>query len=162
TAIAALRQITRERKGKGFMKIRIFEFDVARKLHRSPARNRTFSLTPRFSGVMSRPQVVETVLTVLEFGAKLLKQLGAIACSISPLKRENRTCPSANLCAIPGIAVRPVRSALCAVLALSALSHSFAATNDLASTLQRGLFEEEANHNYSAAIAAYQAVVARF
>src|SRR5438128_1513964 len=55
-----------------------------------------------------------------------------------------------------------VRGALCAAVMLSALAHSSAATNDLASTLQRGLFEEEANHNYSAAIAAYQAVVARF
>ena len=37
-----------------------------------------------------------------------------------------------------------------------------AATNDLTSTLQRGLFEEEANHNLEAAAQAYQAVSARF
>src|SRR2546427_8972507 len=55
-----------------------------------------------------------------------------------------------------------VRGALCAAVMLSALAHSSAATNDLASTLQRGLFEEEANHNYAAAIAAYEAVVSRF
>src|SRR6266850_1399743 len=37
-----------------------------------------------------------------------------------------------------------------------------AATNDLAASLQKGLFEEEANHNYPAAITAYETVVARF
>lgn len=37
-----------------------------------------------------------------------------------------------------------------------------AATNDLTSALQRGLFEEEANHNLEAAAQAYQAVSARF
>jgi len=34
-----------------------------------------------------------------------------------------------------------------------------AATNDLSTALQKGLFEEEANHNLSAAIQAYQSVV---
>src|SRR2546421_8630689 len=37
-----------------------------------------------------------------------------------------------------------------------------AATNDLSSLLQKGLFEEEANHNFGAAIQAYQAVVDHF
>src|SRR5437899_6246562 len=37
-----------------------------------------------------------------------------------------------------------------------------AATNDLTTTLQRGLFEEEANHNLEAAAQAYQAVSAQF
>ena len=37
-----------------------------------------------------------------------------------------------------------------------------AVTNDLASSLQKGLFEEEANHNYPAAIQAYQEVIERF
>src|SRR5947207_15868469 len=37
-----------------------------------------------------------------------------------------------------------------------------AATNDLASALQKGLFEEEANHNYAAAISAYESVISRF
>jgi cytohesin len=37
-----------------------------------------------------------------------------------------------------------------------------AATNDLTTALQRGLFEEEANHNYQEAIAAYESVVSRF
>ena len=41
-------------------------------------------------------------------------------------------------------------------------SASPAATNDLTSALQRGLFEEEANHNLEAAAQAYQAVSARF
>ncbi len=39
---------------------------------------------------------------------------------------------------------------------------SRAATNDLTTTLQQGLFEEEANHNYQAAIKAYEAVIANF
>jgi FOG: Ankyrin repeat len=42
------------------------------------------------------------------------------------------------------------------------LESAFAATNDLTSALQKGLFEEEANHNYSAAIEAYQGVINRF
>ncbi|MBI3849896.1 MAG: ankyrin repeat domain-containing protein [Verrucomicrobia bacterium] len=37
-----------------------------------------------------------------------------------------------------------------------------AATNDLSSALQKGLFEEEANRNLDAAIQAYQSVAARF
>jgi ankyrin repeat protein len=37
-----------------------------------------------------------------------------------------------------------------------------ASTNDLASALQKGLFEEEANHNFPAAIEAYQGVINRF
>src|ERR1043165_4025680 len=39
---------------------------------------------------------------------------------------------------------------------------SSASTNDLASALQKGLFEEEANHNFPAAIEAYQSVINRF
>src|SRR5437868_3363629 len=127
------------------MKFRIFKFDVARKLHRSPARNRTFSLTPRFSGVMEWSSVVGTVSTVLKSGPKLLKQLGPGVGSTTPLKRGVNDKPSGgpgSRWGISGLAFRLVRCALCAVLALSALSHSFAATNDLASTLQRGLFEE--------------------
>src|SRR5437667_12758583 len=37
-----------------------------------------------------------------------------------------------------------------------------AATNDLSATLQRGLFEEEANHNLDAAIQAYQSVINQY
>jgi ankyrin repeat protein len=37
-----------------------------------------------------------------------------------------------------------------------------AATNDLTAALQKGLFEEEANHNFGAAIQAYQAAIAQF
>jgi len=37
-----------------------------------------------------------------------------------------------------------------------------AGTNDLTSALQKGLFEEEANHNLAAAIQAYQSVIAQF
>src|SRR4051812_15822 len=35
----------------------------------------------------------------------------------------------------------------------------FAGTNDLTTLIQRGLFEEEANHNLSAAIQAYQEAI---
>src|SRR5580765_3246427 len=38
---------------------------------------------------------------------------------------------------------------------------AFSATNDLTSALQKGLFEEEANRNLDAAIAAYQSLVAQ-
>ena len=38
----------------------------------------------------------------------------------------------------------------------------FAASNDLTATLQRGLFEEEANRNLDAAAQAYQAVSTQF
>src|SRR6266404_3181275 len=37
-----------------------------------------------------------------------------------------------------------------------------AATNDLSIGLQKGLFEEEANHNFSSAIAAYQSVISQY
>src|SRR5262245_8118400 len=37
-----------------------------------------------------------------------------------------------------------------------------AATNDLSALLQKGLFEEEANRNFTAASEAYAAVIARF
>src|SRR5437588_8894917 len=37
-----------------------------------------------------------------------------------------------------------------------------AATNDLTATLQKGLFEEEANHDLPAAMRAYEEVVRRF
>src|SRR5437899_3363215 len=43
-----------------------------------------------------------------------------------------------------------------------ALATAGAATNDLTAAMQRGLFEEEANHNFSAAIQAYQAVIGQF
>jgi ankyrin repeat protein len=52
----------------------------------------------------------------------------------------------------------PVR--LCGCLLL--LQSAFAATNDLASALQKGLFEEEANRNFPAAIEAYQGVINHF
>src|SRR3989442_12192650 len=37
-----------------------------------------------------------------------------------------------------------------------------AVTNDLGTALQRGLFEEEANHNLDAAIQAYQSVINQY
>lgn len=52
---------------------------------------------------------------------------------------------------------------LCAFFAVNFfLVNCAAATNDLASALQKGLFEEEANHNFPAAIEAYQGVINRF
>jgi cytohesin len=45
---------------------------------------------------------------------------------------------------------------------LGAVSFLGAATNDLTTTLQRGLFEEEANQNLGAAIQAYQSVANQF
>ena len=48
------------------------------------------------------------------------------------------------------------------VLSFFAAGSLFAATNDLSSFLQRGLLEEEANHNLDAAISAYQSAVAQF
>jgi ankyrin repeat protein/TolA-binding protein len=47
-------------------------------------------------------------------------------------------------------------------LLLTAACDMRAATNDLTSALQKGLFEEEANHNLTAAIEAYQSVIGRF
>ncbi len=48
------------------------------------------------------------------------------------------------------------------ILALAAPVPSRADTNDLAAFLQRGLFEEEANHQYEAAIADYKAAIDHF
>ena len=45
---------------------------------------------------------------------------------------------------------------------LGAVTFLGAATNDLTTTLQRGLFEEEANQNLGAAIQAYQSVASQF
>src|SRR5262249_1843536 len=47
-------------------------------------------------------------------------------------------------------------------LALTGSSLLSAATNDLTTALQKGLFEEEANHDLNAAIRAYQAIAAQF
>lgn len=51
--------------------------------------------------------------------------------------------------------------ALVALVILVGMGNGLAAgaTNDVSSLLQKGLFEEEANHNLDAAISAYQAVV---
>src|SRR5512135_2093725 len=45
---------------------------------------------------------------------------------------------------------------------IGAVTFLGAATNDLTTTLQRGLFEEEANQNLGAAIQAYQSVANQF
>jgi LysM repeat protein len=47
-------------------------------------------------------------------------------------------------------------------LLLSAVTFVSAATNDLTTAIQRGLFEEEANQNLGAAIQAYQTVASQF
>src|SRR5579864_2230602 len=51
---------------------------------------------------------------------------------------------------------------LAAVLLLMMPFGAFAATDDLSTTLSKGLFEEEANHNLGAAIKMYQSVIDRF
>ena len=51
---------------------------------------------------------------------------------------------------------------LVAGILLMIVTGALGATNDLTSALQKGLFEEEANHNLEAAAQAYQAVSARF
>ncbi len=55
--------------------------------------------------------------------------------------------------------VKALGAAAALVLSLSLAS---AATNDLTSILQKGLFEEEANHNLGEAIQLYQSVISRF
>jgi len=45
---------------------------------------------------------------------------------------------------------------------LASAGLGFAGTNDLTSLLQKGLFEEEANHNLDAALRAYQAAADEF
>jgi ankyrin repeat protein len=47
------------------------------------------------------------------------------------------------------------------VMTLGSLSIQ-AATNDLAASVQKGLFEEEANHNFDAAIRAYESAIGNF
>ena len=67
----------------------------------------------------------------------------------------------------PLVSIKPARgfplsaSLLCAALCLLVSSTS-AATNDLTTAIQRGLFEEEANQNLGAAIQAYQTVANQF
>ena len=51
---------------------------------------------------------------------------------------------------------------LAAGVFLAAIAFAGAATNDLTTVLQNGLFEEEANHNLDAAILAYQSVATQF
>jgi len=55
-----------------------------------------------------------------------------------------------------------VRGALLLTLCMAIHTSLAASTNDLATALQKGLFEEEANHNFPAAIEAYQGVINRF
>src|SRR5690348_15250415 len=49
-----------------------------------------------------------------------------------------------------------------AAIFLFVTSGAPAATNDPALALQKGLFEEEANHDFNAAIRAYQVVIKQF
>ena len=48
---------------------------------------------------------------------------------------------------------------LAALVVLTGMGTARGATNEVSALLQKGLFEEEANHNLEAAIQAYQAVV---
>src|SRR5215472_14285218 len=64
-----------------------------------------------------------------------------------------------------GLLSRPAKAMWLSIVAAFLLAFgtsSPAATNDPALALQKGLFEEEANHDFNAAIRAYQAVVKQF
>ena len=65
-----------------------------------------------------------------------------------------------------GLQIRPTRPAFALGLLLAALAlpafPARAATNDLSTAFQRGLFEEEANQNLGAAIQAYESVASQF
>jgi len=76
----------------------------------------------------------------------------------TPLLASNEYLPKRRGASLPA-AVQILVLAFCA---LAGLPPAFAATNDLTSALQRGLFEEEANRNLEAAAEAYQAVSKQF
>lgn len=57
---------------------------------------------------------------------------------------------------------KPLRFPIAAAVLLTFGYATLAATNDPAMALQKGLFEEEANHDLSAAIRAYQTVIKQF
>jgi cytohesin len=63
---------------------------------------------------------------------------------------------------VPGAHKVPGVFPLIALVLLMAATPLLAATNDLTSLLQQGLFEEEANRNLDAAIANYQSLAAQF
>jgi ankyrin repeat protein len=54
-----------------------------------------------------------------------------------------------------------ILSAMAAAMAIGMGNQAVAATNEVSVMLQKGLFEEEANHNLDAAIKAYQSVIAQ-
>src|SRR5215831_5060000 len=84
--------------------------------------------------------------------------------SVAPLGLRNagRRNPKPKLWAVIDPPFGRREAFLLVVMILLSCCAAQAATNDLTSTLQQGLFEEEANHNYQAAIKAYEAVIASF
>jgi ankyrin repeat protein len=60
-----------------------------------------------------------------------------------------------------GIVMKKIKQGLLVLAMLVSVNAARAGTNDVGSLLQKGLFEEEANHNLEAAIQAYQAVVSQ-
>ncbi len=77
-----------------------------------------------------------------------------------PFGLTGQECPNLR----PRAECAPYHAAICLLVAAFALlaAPARAATNDLTSAIQRGLFEEEANQNLGAAIQAYQAVASQF
>jgi ankyrin repeat protein len=60
-----------------------------------------------------------------------------------------------------GIVMKNIKQGLLVLAVMVSVHIASAATNDVGTLLQKGLFEEEANHNLDAAIQAYQAVVSQ-
>ena len=79
---------------------------------------------------------------------------GFVRTRLSMLLRRTASVPGAHK--VPGV------FPLIALVLLMAATPLLAATNDLTSLLQQGLFEEEANRNLDAAIANYQSLAAQF
>jgi len=77
------------------------------------------------------------------------------------INRQPRRGSKKAVCTFPKLIATP---ALLAGAAFFAVLQTIlgASTNDLATSLQKGLFEEEANHNFPAAIEAYQGVINHF
>ena len=68
-----------------------------------------------------------------------------------------------EICRMTVLGLNTMKTTLMSVFFLGGLLLTHAATtNELSGTLQRGLFEEEANHNLDAAIEAYQSVVTQY
>jgi len=117
----------------------------------------TLSLTPRFSGMHGSLRYQGTASAVFqyrEFCRRRREATGAVQLFGRPAFTSLKRGVNENS--------RLQRRALSFVLLLVATTFTNAATNELTAVLQKGLFEEEANRNFGAAIQAYQAVVSQF